>query len=314
MEYVNLGQSSISVSRLGFGCDQLGLYDWGETSSNKIQSAIAMAMDRGINFFDTADCYGKGCSEELLTSALGSKRRDAVIATKFGVRFDAKGATYYDSSIKWLDQALDDSLRRLGTDYIDLYQLHYWDGKTDLQELFAHLEDKVIDGKIRTYGVTNMTITRPSNESTHPNLVSFSREMSLAMRAHEKEISDTVEGLGLTFLSWGSLGQGILTGKYSAHNLPTGDDRRTRHVYKNFHGQKLAKNLKLIAVMKDVARVYPEKTLSQIAIRALLDRIGGAVVLAGVKSVDQLHENVGALDWHLDQQNLDQLFRHEFLD
>ena len=312
MEYTKLGPSSIAVSRLGFGCDQLGLHDWGETNSNTIQAAIGEALDLGVNFFDTADCYGKGNSESLLAEALGKRRHEAVVATKFGVRFDAEGKTYYDNSSTWLDQALDDSLRRLGTDYIDLYQLHYWDGSTAIQDLFGRLEDKVSDGKIRSYGVTNISVRDHLVGSQPPHLVSFSREMSLATRTHEVEVKETAAVHGLTFLSWGSLGQGILTGKYSLNNLPSGDDRRSRPTYKNFHGQKLSGNMKLVDKLREISRKYPDKSISQLAVRALLDRFKYAAVLTGVKSSEQIKDNIGATDWALEQQDLDQLFDEAF--
>lgn len=313
MEYVKLGGTSVDISRVGFGCDQLGQHGWGDSDHKVIQHAVNSALDLGVNLFDTADCYGKGISEVYLGEALGNRRDEAVIATKAGVKFDDRGRTFYDNSVTWLDEALDQSLTRLGTDYIDLYQIHYWDERTDFVDIFEYLEKKVQQGKIRAYGVSNIVLSR---HITHrpPNLVSFSHEFSLANRTFETQIIEGRENWGLTFFSWGSLGQGILTGKYSEANLPQEPDRRARPAYLNFHGKKLQKNLELVNLMKKVACSHPDRSLSQLAVRALLDRHPSSVVLTGIKSRPQIEDNVGATGWQLSDSEVSELFDPNFLD
>jgi len=289
------------------------MHGWGEVDVAEIKRAILGAHELGVNFFDTADCYGLGQSETLLGEALGNRRNEVVIATKFGIRFDNHGKTCYDNSKVWLDQALDQSLGRLKTDYIDLYQVHYWDTKTTLADVFEHLDEKVREGKIRSYGITNIPIgVHLSKRPKH--LASFSQELSLANRTDEDQIVAEANKFDLAFLSWGSLGQGILSGKYSSKNIPRYPDRRARPTYENFHGAKLERNIRLLKIMENVIQNYPGRSLPQLALRALLDRYPFCAVLTGIKSGEQLNENVGATGWQLRKTDIDKLFDREFLD
>lgn len=134
------------------GCP-MGGYGWGDTQENELIEAVHTAVDQGVNFFDTADTYGLGQSEKTLGKALGSHRKDVVIASKFGVRIE-NGKTFYDNSSSWIKKAVEGSLRRLGTDYIDLYQIHYRDGKTPIGEVIETLEEMKKKGYIR--GLTDV--------------------------------------------------------------------------------------------------------------------------------------------------------------
>lgn len=309
MEYVTLGNSPLTVSRLGFGCDPIGGHAWGAVDADEARRAIAAAVDRGVTLFDTADCYGRGESERLLGEALHSRRDDVVIASKFGVRTGDNGGTVYDNSPAWLDAALDASLERLGTERIDLYQVHYWDRQTPVAEIFDRLERKRADGKIGYYGVTNMDLANYTLDEIPPGLVSFSFEYSLADRRHEDSIRGMSERLGLTFLSWGSLGQGILTGKYGRDNLPGEGDRRSRPTYGNFHGARLDRNLRIVDALRDCGGRSAGRSPSQVAMRWILDRVGSSVVLAGIKSRAQLEDNFGATGWRLDERDFETLDR-----
>lgn len=140
MEYTMLRNSDLKVSRLCMGGCPMGGYGWGDTQENELIEAVHTAVDQGVNFFDTADTYGLGQSEKTLGKALGSHRKDVVIASKFGVRIE-NGKTFYDNSSSWIKEAVEGSLRRLGTDYIDLYQIHYRDGKTPIGEVIETLEE-----------------------------------------------------------------------------------------------------------------------------------------------------------------------------
>ena len=312
MEYVKLGGSSITVSRLGFGCDPIGGHAWGPVDTDEAVRAISAAVDSGVTLFDTADCYGIGESERLLGRALRGRRDAVVIASKFGVRIGGDGRTYYDNSSAWLDSALDMSLARLGIDRIDLYQVHYWDGATPLDAIFERLERKRDAGKIGFYGVTNIDLPDDAFDTPPPGLASFSFEYSLASRQHEDAIRRMAEGHGLTFLSWGSLGQGVLTGKYDRHMRPGDGDRRSRPTYGNFHGRRFERNLEIV----DALRCCGGRPPAQAAMRWILDRFDKAVVLAGIKSRAQLDENIGAMNWRLrarDVAMLERLSRAEEL-
>ena len=140
MEYITLQNSDLRVSRIGIGGCPMGGYGWGNVQEKELLDAVHAAIHEGINFFDTADTYGLGQSEITLGKAIGSHRRDVVIATKFGVRV-SKEKTVYDNSPEWIRKALESSLRRLGTDYVDLYQVHYRDGVTPISVVVEVLEE-----------------------------------------------------------------------------------------------------------------------------------------------------------------------------
>ena len=305
VEATELGKSGIQVSRVGFGGCPMGGHGWGQVQSDELLDAIAFALDHGITFFDTADVYGLGQSETMLGMVLRGRRDQAIVATKFGVRIE-NGKTSYDNSTEWLRTALDASLKRLRSDYIDLYQLHYWDGRTDLTEISDALEDARERGKIRAWGVTNIPVAslgmRPSRCP-----VSLSYEYSLACRDHEDEVLRSVEQQGATFLSWGSLGQGILTGKYDIAHKFESNDRRSRSTYANFTSEGRHRNLRIVEVLRALKGANGSRSLTQIALRWILDRIPGSVALVGIKRREQIKDAMGALGWRLSRDEIDRL-------
>lgn len=306
MEYITLKNSELKVSRFCMGGCPLGGYGWGAVQEQELIDAVHSALDHGVNFFDTADTYGLGQSEKTLAKALGAHRKDVVIGSKFGVRVE-NGKTFYDNSPSWIEQALDNSLRRLNTDYIDLYQVHYRDGKTDISEVLGCLETLKEKGKIRYFGLSNIH-QNDLKELEHykRSFVSFQDEYSLACRKNEKDMLELSERLQMTPLTWGSLGQGILTGKYDKNCAFGTDDRRSRDIYVNFHGDKLIKNLAIVDELKAIAGEYGRSAAS-VAIRYILDYLPGSVVLAGVKRPAQLLDNISAMDWHLKKEELERL-------
>lgn len=284
----------------------MGQYGWGEVQERPLLDAVAAALDRGINFFDTADTYGLGTSEKTLAKALGSRRNEVVIADKFGVRVE-NGCTFYDNSPEWIEKALTGSLKRLETDYIDLYQIHYRDHMTPIGEVVETLERMKEKGYIRYYGLSN--IHRDDLEELkiyNGRFVSFQDEYSLACRKNEADILKTREQLSITPMTWGSLGQGILTGKYNKDTVFGKDDRRSRDIYVNFHGDKLLKNLQIVETMKPVGEKYG-KTPAAVAIRFILDYIPESVVLCGAKNPGQIFSNAEAADWKLEPADLEAL-------
>lgn len=307
MEYVTLKNSDIKVSRICMGGCPMGGYGWGDTQENELIDAVHSALDSGVNFFDTADTYGLGQSEMTLGKALGNHRKDVIIASKFGVRVE-NGKTFYDNSPEWIEKALEGSLKRLGTDYLDVYQIHYRDGKTPLSEVVETLEKLKQQGSIRSYGLSN--IHKEDINEIKPligKFVSFQDEYSLACRKNEKDMFDFADHFAMTPLTWGSLGQGILTGKYTKENVNFGtDDRRSRYIYVNFHGEKLLKNLEIVEAMKGIASKY-DKSVAAIAIRFILDFIPESVVLCGAKRPSQILDNVSSVGWKLKQEDIKKL-------
>ena len=312
MEYITLKNSELKVSRLCMGGCPLGGYGWGHVEENDLLDAVRQAIDEGVNFFDTADTYGLGQSEITLGKALGNDRHQVYIASKFGVRVE-NGTTFYDNSPEWIQHACTESLRRLHTDYIDLYQIHYRDGHTPIGEVVETLKLLQNKGYIRYFGLSNIhEEDKKELEQYVGTFVSFQDEYSLACRKNERDILQLSKQLQLSPFTWGSLGQGILTGKYDEKCHFDSDDRRSREIYVNFHGDKLLKNLRIVKEMKMIEKEL-ERTLgkeipiSAIAIRYILDYIPDSVVLAGIKNKTQLHANVEAFGWKLSQEQLERL-------
>lgn len=309
MEYIKLKNSDLRVSRLCMGGCPMGGYDWGsDIVENELIDAVHCAMDHGVNFFDTADTYGLGQSERTLGKALKGRRHEAVVATKFGVHAKKGTPTFYDNSREWIKSSVEGSLDRLQTDYIDLYQVHYRDGKTPLGEVVDTLEELKKEGKIRYYGLSNIHEDDLAEVSAFKGcFVSFQDEYSLACRKNEQDIRRLSESLGLTPMTWGSLGQGILTGKYNRDNVDfKADDRRSREIYVNFHGEKLLKNLEIVEVLKQLSEKYG-KPVSAVAVRFILDFLPESVVLSGVKRPAQITDNIQGCDWSLDSEDLRRL-------
>lgn len=304
MEYIILRNSDLKVSRLCMGGCPLGGYGWGATQENDLIDAVHTALDRGITFFDTADTYGLGQSEITLGRALGERRKDVIVASKFGVRVGS-GKTVYDNSPKWIREALEASLKRLSTDYIDLYQVHYRDGVTPIGVVVETLEEMKQKGYIRYYGLSNIhSEDIPELLPFAGKFTSFQDEYSLACRKNEADMFAVSSKLLMNPLTWGSLGQGILTGKYTKDNVNFGsDDRRSRDIYVNFHGEKMMKNLEIVEVMKKIAANH-NKPVAAVAIRYILDYLPESVVLCGAKRPSQILGNVEGVDWKLDEEEL----------
>ena len=306
MEYVTLKNSDLKVSRICMGGCPMGGYGWGNVQENELIDAVHAALEQGITFFDTADTYGLGQSEITLGKALGVHRKNVVVASKFGVRA-GNGKTVYDNSPEWIREALHGSLERLGTDYIDLYQIHYRDEHTPISAVVETLEDLQKRGYIRYFGLSN--IHQEDLKELQPyvgKFVSFQDEYSLACRKNEPDMLMLADQLQLTPLTWGSLGQGILTGKYDKNTVFDTTDRRSRDVYVNFHGQKLLKNLEIVEALKKIADRH-EKSVASIAIRFILDYLPDSVVLCGAKRPSQIIGNAEAADWSLGRDEIEML-------
>lgn len=307
MEFVTLRNSDLKVSRLCMGGCPMGGYGWGKTQEQELIDAVHAAIEAGINFFDTADTYGLGQSEITLGKAVAGQRDKVIIQSKFGVRV-GNGETVYDNSPAYIREALKKSLKRIGTDYIDIYTIHYRDGITPIADVIGTLEELKEKGYIRYYGLSN--INKDTISELEPyvgRLICFQDEYSLACRKNEKDMVEISNKLQMTPLTWGSLGQGILTGKYTKDNVQFGsDDRRSRDIYVNFHGEKLLKNLEIVEVMKNIAAKYG-KPVSSVAIRFILDFLPDSVVLCGAKRPGQIWENSEGLDWNLEWEDIKKL-------
>ena len=308
MQKVTIKKTDLTVSALCMGGCPLGGYGWGDIQRNDLINAVKTAVDSGINFFDTADTYGLGESERILAEALGAGSKNVIVTTKFGVRVE-NGKTTYDNSREYIFKAIEGSLKRLNRDYIDLYQVHYRDGVTPLEDVAETLEKLKQQGKIRYYGLSNIhekDATDLQAFGDNNPFVSFQDEYSLACRKNEEEMFRFRDAYGMTPLTWGSLGQGILSGKYDKNCKFETNDRRSREIYVNFHGEKLLKNLEIVEVLKEIAAECG-KSVASVAIRWILDYMQGAVALVGAKSPKQVLQNAEALDWVLTKEQIERL-------
>lgn len=307
MEYIKLHNSDVTVSRLCMGGCPMGGYGWGQTQEQELIDAVHAAIDNGITFFDTADTYGLGQSEITLGKGLAGNRDKVIIQSKFGVRAGS-GKTFYDNSPAYIQEALEKSLQRIGTDYIDLYVIHYRDYSTPIEAVVEKLCELRDAGKIRYFGLSNIHEDGIDELLPYKGMfVSCQNEYSLACRKYENELLKVRELLDVNPMTWGSLGQGILTGKYTKDNVNFGsDDRRSRDIYVNFHGEKLMKNLEIVEVMKKIAENH-NKPVSGVAIRYILDYLPESVVLCGAKRPSQIVGNIEGTDWHLSGEEIKEL-------
>jgi myo-inositol catabolism protein IolS len=298
------------VSRLAFGCDPLGGHNWGSVDPAAIADAIPHAVDQGVTLFDTADCYGNGLSEERLGQALGNRRHRVIVASKFGVRIGDDGKVFIDNDPAWISQAVEASLKRLGTDVIDLYQLHWWDGRTPFAEIFGALERLVEAGKIRAFGSTNVSLEmmKLNGADELPALYrSSSMEFSLVHGAHRAAIEAMCGGGAAAplFLAWGSLGGGILTGKYSSPSDLDPTDRRLKRADSHFRGDRLADNLAIVATCREIAaRHGANAKVSQVALQWIGRTLGFGTCLVGIKSRAQLDDALASWDFDLTDEDM----------
>ncbi len=306
MEYIELRNTDLRVSRFCMGGCPMGGYGWGNVQETELLDAVHDALDKGVNFFDTADTYGLGQSERTLAKGLGAHRRDVVIESKFGVRVSG-GKTVYDNSPEYIQTALEESLKRLNTDYIDIYLIHYRDEKTPISDVVGKLDELKAAGKIRYYGLSNIHGGGINEMLPYAGkFVCCQDEFSLACRKNEGDLRELQSKLNVTPMTWGSLGQGILTGKYDKNVAFGKDDRRSRDIYVNFHGEKLRQNLRIVDVLRKAAE-HHKKSVAACAIRWILDTLPESVVIAGVKRPAQLDSNLEAMGWRLSEEEMNEL-------
>jgi aryl-alcohol dehydrogenase-like predicted oxidoreductase len=300
MEYLKLGQSDLEVSRIGFGCWAIGGHGYGWVDDQESIGAIHKACDLGINFFDTADVYGFGRSEEVLAKALGRRRHDVVIATKFGVCWDANGKTYKNTRPETVIKALEGSLRRLKVDQIPLYQIHWHDGETPIADTMEALLKCRNEGKIRHIGCSNLSWSLIAEAREYGSIIAIQSLFNVIQRETESLLRDCSTLFQMGTVSYGALARGLFSGKYNEETAFSVND--TRSTDDNFQGSRLSHNLLFIQIMKEIGMYY-DKSSAQVALRWILDSPFITSVMVGSKNAKQVTENVGALGWHLAEEH-----------
>ena len=311
--YTRLGSSGLTVSTVGLGCNNLGRTGTATWTQEGTDAVVSAALDAGITLFDVADSYGAqpGLSEEMLGKALGSRRQDVVVATKFGM--DMGGANGADfgarGSRRYIVRAAEASLRRLGTDWIDLYQFHTPDPLTPIEETLAALDDLVSAGKVRYIGHSNRTGWQIAEAEFTARMGGYTRFISaqnhynLLDRRAELEVTEAAEAYGLGVLPYFPLANGLLTGKYSSGQAPEGS--RLTHSRQNLLEKA---DLDQLAEFGAFAR---DRGLTevQVAFSWLASRPSVSSVIAGATKPEQVRQNAEAASWVPDDKDLEELDR-----
>ena len=288
---------SLTVSAVGLGCNNFG----GRLDAAATADVVHAALDAGVTFFDTADIYGGTRSEEFLGRALGARRPEVVVATKFGMRVDERRRGARPDYVR---QACDDSLRRLGTEVIDLYQLHQPDSSVPIADTLGALDDLVRAGKVREIGCSNFSVPQLRAAAAVPTAAHFAsvqNEYSLFQRAPEEDgVLAECARTGLAFLPYFPLASGLLSGKYRRGQAPPPGTRLASGSRSDqLTDEKLARVERLIALADGRGH-----TVLELAVAWLLARPEVASVIAGATRPEQVRANAAAAAWHLDADDL----------
>lgn len=305
MEFRSIG--SLSVSTVGLGCNNFGR----KLNQSDSESVVNGALDAGVTLFDTADVYGygdhefsgTGRSEEYLGHALGSRRNDVIVATKFGISMSKTDRTMRGGGRDWVRRACEDSLRRLGTDHIDLYQMHRPDRDSHISETLGVLSELVTEGKVREVGCSNFTADQLRDaHSTSQSIGSVSfrsvqNEYSLLQRDVEQDVLPACDELEMAFLPYFPLASGLLTGKYQK-GQPAPEGTRLAFWEPRAHQTLDDHVLDRVEEFAGIARKFG-RTILELAIAGLLARQPVASVIAGATSAGQVRDNVAAASWSM---------------
>jgi aryl-alcohol dehydrogenase-like predicted oxidoreductase len=307
MEQRQLGSEGLRVSALGLGCMGMSAF-YGATDEGESIAAIQRGLELGINFLDTAELYGPYTNEELVGKAVAGRRDEYVIATKFGVRIEqddpAGPRRVLDGSPANVRRSIDASLKRLGTDYVDLYYQHRIDPKVPISETVGALAELVAEGKVRYLGLSEAAPeTIRAAHATHP-VTAVQTEYSLFTRELEEAVLPTLRELGIGLVAYSPLGRGLLSGRFeSREDLDADDWRRTQP---RFGAENAERNVALAATVTELAE---EKgiTPAQLALAWVLAQGDDVVPIPGTKRRSYLEQNAGAAEVELSEGDLARL-------
>jgi aryl-alcohol dehydrogenase-like predicted oxidoreductase len=299
----NLGASGLSVSALGLGCMSFsGAY--GPSNDEAAIDVIHAALDRGVTFFDSSDMYGWGHNETLLGRALGKRRSEIVLATKFGQTRQEGGANGVDGRPAYVKEACEASLKRLGTEVIDLYYQHRVDPDVPIEETVGAMAELVRQGKVRALGLSEARPETIRRAHKVHKIAAVQLEFSLLYRVEAEETLRTTRELGISFVAYSPLGRSLLTGKLASVSDMKADDPHRRHP--RFAEDNLKRNLDLIDPLRAIA-AKKGCTLGQLVIAWLLARGQDIVPIPGTKRKERFDENLGALSVRLSPEEVDEI-------
>jgi aryl-alcohol dehydrogenase-like predicted oxidoreductase len=312
----------MQVSAIGVGCWEIG-GGYGSIEETQFIEAVHRALDLGINCFDTAEAYGFGASERSLAKALGNRRKDAVVVTKFGVGYK-EAPNFRDSSRQRVTASVDKSLQNLNTDYVDVYMVHWPDVNTPFEETMRALDDLVQQGKVRAVGISNFRLSQ-IEESVRTRRVDVAQYCwNMFDRRMQKEIYPYCRDQNIGVMAYGSLAYGLLTGTFTEDMDFGTDDWRARrgrmggiNLFQHLFGPDyFPRNLRVVEELKAMAARYG-KSLPQFALRWTLSNPVISTALVGCRNVTEVEENVGALGWSIsaaDMKEVDAIFARHGVD
>ena len=319
MEYRPFGRTGLNISAIGFGCWEIG-GTYGRIEEAAFQRAVAKAINSGITCFDTAEAYGMGVSEEALARALGSRRNDVIIATKFGVGYEER-PNRRDSSRARVLASIDKSLQRLRNDHVDVYLVHWPDPLTPLNETLAALDDVVRQGKARYIGVSNFRLAQIEEAMRLRRIDVVQYAWNMFDRRMQTEIFPYCAAQQIGVMAYGSLAYGMLSGNFHAGMQFEESDWRSKggmlgslNLFRTLFGPEyFPRNLAAVEDLKRLAAKYG-KNLPEFALRWTLTNPVVGTALVGFRTASEVNENLGALGWEISNADMaevdDILARH----
>lgn len=308
MQYRNLGSSGLKVSAIGLGTNQFG----GKVDQKGVAEIISAAVDLGINFLDTANVYQRGRSEETIGKAIkGHRRYDIILATKFHNKM-GEGPNDRGNSRKHIMRAVEDSLKRLDTDYIDLYQVHRWDSSVPIEETLRALDDLITQGKVRYIGSSGfaswqISLSQKISEQWGWNkFVTEQPHYHMLVRETEKEILPACDYFGIGILPYFPLAGGFLTGKYQrGQDIPKGSRGETSSYVQSY---LVDKNFTILEQLSSFTKAHGH-TMTELAHAWLLANPSVSSVISGATKVEHLQENAKGVAWVLSDEELAEVDR-----
>jgi len=312
MEYRQFGRTNLKVSAIGFGCWEIG-GTYGRIDEGEFRRAVARAIDGGITCFDTAEAYGMGVSEEALARALGLRRNDVVLATKFGVGYEEM-PNRRDSSRVLVLTSIDKSLQRLRTDHVDIYLVHWPDPNTPLDETMAALDDVVRQGKVRYVGVSNFRLPQIEEAMRTRRIDVVQYAWNMFDRRMQTEIFPYCAAQEIGVMAYGSLAYGMLSGTFHPGMSFDENDWRSRggmvgnlNLFRTLFGpEHFPRNLAAVEDLKRLAAKHG-KTLPQFALRWTLSNPVVGTALVGLRTPAEVSENLGALGWEASRADMEEV-------
>jgi aryl-alcohol dehydrogenase-like predicted oxidoreductase len=310
MEYRPFGRTGLDVSVIGFGCWEIG-GGYGSIQVQEFDRAVARALDLGINCFDTAEAYGMGASERALGEALAGRRDEAIVVSKFGMNYRDK-PNLRDSSRERVLASIDKTLKNLGTDWVDVYLVHWPDRSTPFEETMAALEDVVQDGKARFVGLSNFRRDEidACMQRNRVDVVQYG--WHLFDRRMQREVFPYCAEHGVGVMAYGSLAFGLLSGTFTHETTFGADDWRSRaggsmagmRLFDALFGaEAFPRNLGVVDELKQLANRY-ERSLPQLALRWATSNPAVSTALVGCRNIAEVEDNVGAVGWSLSEDDL----------